>query len=448
MNLSVNKLPKPRRLILADDEASSAGAVTHAATTSMKLGNHLEEITWFITKLNCDAILGLPWLQEHDPIVKFGESTIIFNSRHCLAYCNKGFRRATVRCLQQKPQMPTRNQDIIDAIFSHTKRDDTKPKEEGSTNAPDTQLNASDGPQPDELEVDGSTDETKLEDTEPQELATSQAVTSESLGEPTGFRLMSQLEAQIKSHPEPPPRTVNQRHTPRKRIRWSHTITERPHFAENEEFHVRAICAINMMTFCRQKGVQAELVTVDGLHKRLEMQEVTEELCDKIYSGKISIDDAKAGLPKSTHNFVDKIAQARMNPTDSTELPPHLLPDHITVAKITDEDATKFLDKQNRPEHTDEQLKALIPKAHHGRVAAFRKSHANTLPPHRPSDTKIDLKPGGQPPYHRTRPFSATENKVIKAWLDEQLDKGFIRRSVRCEHFTDSNAVSQVQKPP
>ena len=59
----------------------------------------------------------------------------------------------------------------------------------------------------------------------------------------------------------------------------------------------------------------------------------------------------------------------------------------------------------------------------------FDKKSADTLPPHRPFDCEIDLIPGAQPPVGRIYNLSEPELAALKAFLDENLNKGFIRPS-------------------
>ena len=66
-------------------------------------------------------------------------------------------------------------------------------------------------------------------------------------------------------------------------------------------------------------------------------------------------------------------------------------------------------------------------------MVGFLARKANELPPRRAWDHKIDLIPGKEPPYQKNRPLSPPELRVVRKWLDDNLDKGFIRESrARC----------------
>ncbi len=60
---------------------------------------------------------------------------------------------------------------------------------------------------------------------------------------------------------------------------------------------------------------------------------------------------------------------------------------------------------------------------------AFSKSKASQLPPHRSSDCAIDLLPGTIPTRGRVFPLSQPESEAMKAYIEEELAKGFIRPS-------------------
>jgi hypothetical protein len=59
----------------------------------------------------------------------------------------------------------------------------------------------------------------------------------------------------------------------------------------------------------------------------------------------------------------------------------------------------------------------------------FDRKEADKLPPHRDCDHKIELKPDTTPPWGPLYNMSAEELKVLRKWLTENLEKGFIRAS-------------------
>ena len=88
------------------------------------------------------------------------------------------------------------------------------------------------------------------------------------------------------------------------------------------------------------------------------------------------------------------------------------------------EDITKALeDKQPINPRT------ILPKHYHNLLPSFDIAAANTLPPHRKCDHSIKLKPGTTPPYGPLYNMSVKELQVLRKFLKENLDKGFIRTS-------------------
>ena len=70
-----------------------------------------------------------------------------------------------------------------------------------------------------------------------------------------------------------------------------------------------------------------------------------------------------------------------------------------------------------------------VPPAYLEFADVFDKKQADRLPPHRPYDCPIDLLPGAAIPFGRIFPLSETELKTLKTYIDENLEKQFIRPS-------------------
>ncbi len=70
-----------------------------------------------------------------------------------------------------------------------------------------------------------------------------------------------------------------------------------------------------------------------------------------------------------------------------------------------------------------------LPTKYADLTEAFSKIKASQLPPHRSSDCSIELLPGAAPPKGRIFPLSQPESESMKAYIEEELTKGFIRPS-------------------
>lgn len=77
--------------------------------------------------------------------------------------------------------------------------------------------------------------------------------------------------------------------------------------------------------------------------------------------------------------------------------------------------------------HTDPATK--VPLEHQHMLHVFSRKEADKLPEHRPYDHHLKLEPGKQPPFGPLYSMSQNELKVLRKYLDEHLDKGFIRAS-------------------
>ena len=68
-----------------------------------------------------------------------------------------------------------------------------------------------------------------------------------------------------------------------------------------------------------------------------------------------------------------------------------------------------------------------IPPEYHEFANIFSKTKAETLPPHRPYDLKINLEESAQPPVGPIYSLSASEQEALKEFIEESLNTGFIR---------------------
>ncbi|XP_073420982.1 coiled-coil domain-containing protein 24 isoform X1 [Dendrobates tinctorius] len=70
-----------------------------------------------------------------------------------------------------------------------------------------------------------------------------------------------------------------------------------------------------------------------------------------------------------------------------------------------------------------------LPPGYSSYADVFDKKEAEVLPPHRPFDCPIELVPGSTPPRGRIYPLSPAETTAMSEYVQENLAKGFIRKS-------------------
>ena len=70
-----------------------------------------------------------------------------------------------------------------------------------------------------------------------------------------------------------------------------------------------------------------------------------------------------------------------------------------------------------------------IPKAYEDFADVFSEDKANELPKHSEADLSIDLEGSSKPPFGPIYNLSAEELWVLRAYIDENLERGFIRPS-------------------
>jgi hypothetical protein len=55
---------------------------------SLNIQGYREKLPMFITKLgHYPIVLGIPWLKQHDVVIRFASNLITFGSQYCLAHC-------------------------------------------------------------------------------------------------------------------------------------------------------------------------------------------------------------------------------------------------------------------------------------------------------------------------------------------------------------------------
>lgn len=188
---------------------------------------------------------------------------------------------------------------------------------------------------------------------------------------------------------------------------------------------IYSLRATGFLTLCKMDGV-----TVDSM-PFVKFMAVTDALkratdgATKQLSAEEAMEQAPSAVLKSILIQDDNL--------DLNTVPPRLRAFHDWIAeapwlrRVTEEDIQKYLD--GKPPATMHEILEKLPPEYHDLVEAFLPREAETLPPHRPYDHKIELMPGKTPPYSRPRPMSPKELLAVRKYVDDHLEKGFIRAS-------------------
>ena len=99
-------------------------------------------------------------------------------------------------------------------------------------------------------------------------------------------------------------------------------------------------------------------------------------------------------------------------------------------AAVTEADFKKFRSKLERKPYTKDELRARLPEQFHHLVDLWDPKEAAELPKRRAGvDHEIHLKEGSQPTFQRYFGTSREEAEAIRAYVQTELDKGYIRES-------------------
>jgi hypothetical protein len=180
----------------------------------------------------------------------------------------------------------------------------------------------------------------------------------------------------------------------------------------HKDLDFKIIGAAPFASLAKQKDIQVMKVSLRALSQEQDLHQLnalTEADFKAVLTTPVN-DEFKRRFPSTFQPFVENHQEK------------------LLLNKITDEDIDIFL--KGKPAPSAEEIKSKLPAEYHEFIDVFLPKEADELPPHRPFDHKIELKPGAQPPYYRNRPMSPHELKAIKKYLDENLEKGFIRASM------------------
>ena len=86
-NLPLTLKAKPETLIVVDGREAE-NQLTHTCTLDLTVDQHLETLTFQVTKLaGWNMILGKIWLKRHNPVIDWTKNTLTFGSGYCQAHC-------------------------------------------------------------------------------------------------------------------------------------------------------------------------------------------------------------------------------------------------------------------------------------------------------------------------------------------------------------------------
>lgn len=87
-SFNLHELKRKYTLNVVDGRPIDSGILSHRASTTMAISGHVEKLSMFVTKLgHYPVILGIKWLQHHNPSIEWDANLLIFSSAFCKATC-------------------------------------------------------------------------------------------------------------------------------------------------------------------------------------------------------------------------------------------------------------------------------------------------------------------------------------------------------------------------
>jgi hypothetical protein len=94
-----------------DQDGDRAQIVRYATRCDIQIGDHIERnVVFRLMQIgHCPVILGYPWMETHDPHLRFSEGSLVFQSPYCQKNCNTPGQSSRVRLYTQRlPRVSSR----------------------------------------------------------------------------------------------------------------------------------------------------------------------------------------------------------------------------------------------------------------------------------------------------------------------------------------------------
>ncbi|KAL2887161.1 Retrotransposable element Tf2 155 kDa protein type 1 [Ceratocystis lukuohia] len=103
--IPTHPLRSPFGIEVFDGRETEAGKCTHYVRARLRINDHCQKnVLFFVTQLaHYPIVLGMPWLKQHDPTVRFADHSITFDSEYCRNHCNVPGKPEKLRALHNVP---------------------------------------------------------------------------------------------------------------------------------------------------------------------------------------------------------------------------------------------------------------------------------------------------------------------------------------------------------
>jgi len=116
----LQKLERPIMVRNVDGTNNSAGAITHQVEANMYYKGHIERMRMDVCNLGkTDVILGMPWLQAHNPEINWKTGEV--KMTRCLPLCGRNTRLKEKRVRKKVKRVVTLEEEKIVRIIRKTR---------------------------------------------------------------------------------------------------------------------------------------------------------------------------------------------------------------------------------------------------------------------------------------------------------------------------------------
>lgn len=104
--LPLHTLRRPFDIEVFDGRTAESGKCTHYVRAGLRINDHVQKnALFFVTQLaHYPIVLGMPWLKQHDPTIRFASHTVMFDSEYCRKHCNVPGKPEKLRAMHTIPK--------------------------------------------------------------------------------------------------------------------------------------------------------------------------------------------------------------------------------------------------------------------------------------------------------------------------------------------------------
>ena len=438
---SLPLIPKttPVIYVFADGEGTNDGPSRNYSSFTLRVGNHQEVIALDVSLLHHeDILLGLGWLEKHNPSVDWKNRRLIFHSPQCKRYCNIK-EPSYAQAITPRPSLmfldtplapgvassvasistPTPSSQVPRSKFTTSS---SSPSQERSGRPPEFKSNSSSSQ---ERMVKSPETKSNQSSIEPPSSSSSQ----ERSGRPPEFKSSSSSsQERMVMSPE-----IKSSQSSAKSSSSSQSSTVSSSSSQERMVMSPEIKPSQPSTkFSSSNSSQSGITSPSSSQVQVAPTPSSIKV-PRLTSSRSSLRRKRTNTTKSSSSVSQPHSAPTISLINGVAMSYVLRQANVQVYTLTIDQISEELrtttSTTNSPDTPPDPDLSHVPEEFHEFADVFSKKEADKLPPHRPSDHRIELVEGAKPSQGPIYNLSPVELEALRKYVDDNLRKGFIKHS-------------------